>query len=81
MINANVTFRLDLGVYIEYSDNGRVMVRQFGVRGTVCRSGWDNTAAMVLCREQGFKGGVVFSSSDEITQYEPIWVGSIKVMW
>lgn len=69
----------DTTVSIEQHDSGRVLVSQFGIKGTVCRSGWDNTAASVLCHENGFGGGVVYSSSDELTRYEPIWVGSIKV--
>ncbi|XP_062609247.1 deleted in malignant brain tumors 1 protein-like [Saccostrea cucullata] len=67
-----------LSVNIEHSDNGRVMVSQFDVKGTVCRNGWENMAAMVLCREHGFKGGVVYSSSDELARYQPIWIGSVK---
>lgn len=70
---------LGLALFIEHSYNGRVIVQQFGVKGTVCRSGWDSIAASVLCRENGFKGGVVYSSSDELQRYEPIWIGSIKV--
>lgn len=69
----------DTTVSIEQHDSGRVLVSQFGINGTVCRSGWDSTAASVLCQENGFRGGVVYSSSDELTRYEPIWVGSIKV--
>lgn len=65
-------------VSIEQHDSGRVLVSQFGINGTVCRSGWDSTAASVLCQENGFRGGVVYSSSDELTRYEPIWVSSIK---
>lgn len=69
----------DTTVSIEQSDSGRVVVTQFGIKGTVCRGGWDSTAASVLCWENGFSGGIAYSSSDELTRYEPIWVGSIKV--
>ena len=40
---------------------GRVEVQSLGVRGRVCREGWDDRDAAVLCRSQGFTAGIAYA--------------------
>ena len=40
---------------------GLVKVTRYGIVGKVCSTFWDDNAANVVCRENGFKGGVAMS--------------------
>ncbi|KAL5004337.1 hypothetical protein ScPMuIL_017793 [Solemya velum] len=49
-------------------DHGQVEVSLYGVEGTVCREGWDDTDAAVVCKRKGFAGdelGLVDCKFDE----------------
>lgn len=61
------------------SSSGILEVYLYGAWGTVCRSGFDQAAANVACRELGFpRGGLVLSSSITFgSGTGPVWLDSV----
>lgn len=68
---SNVEFRLVNGS-THYS--GRVEVLYGQTWGTVCGEGFDQTAASVLCRSLGFRGGVVHTNAPYGEETGPVWL-------
>ncbi|KAL3865898.1 hypothetical protein ACJMK2_043246 [Sinanodonta woodiana] len=60
--------------------NGYVYIQQYGTNATICRHGWDNDDASVICKENGYKGGVVLSTpkSSSIYKQDPVWATDFR---
>lgn len=44
-----------------------LIIERYGINGTICPLAWDDNDASVLCRENGYHGGVAFL--DEYPRY------------
>ena len=49
--------------------NGPLRVTVSGLTGRVCSKGWDDNAANVVCKEQGFKRGVAYQLSTMVSYF------------
>lgn len=64
---------------LEMSYFGRVQVLQYGIQGYVCNDGWDDNSAKVMCKQQGYAGGVALGASHDYTYTpEPFWISEVK---
>lgn len=50
-------------------------MKRMGVWGRICTYGFNNATANVICRQQGFKGGVVFNGG--VMGAEPVWSSQV----
>ena len=57
---------------------GKLMIKMHGNEGTVCRDGWDDTDADVLCRSLGYVGGIELGTFTEYSLSDPIWLTNIQ---
>ena len=66
-------FSLDTKIHIRNGYHGLVTVEQHGINGTICADGWDDTDATVVCRQNGYAGGVVLGVQEIYSRSQPIW--------
>ena len=64
--------------YIEHGHHGTVYAERYGINGTICMDGWDDTDADVICRENGYIGGVVFGGQLTYIRNDPIWFTKVS---
>ena len=48
-------------------------MERYGVKGRVCRAGWDDREANVLCKSQGFAAGFMFGTPIAFSRIHPVW--------
>ena len=61
------------GVY-----HGRIYVERYGIRGTICRKGWDDNAADVVCRMSGNHNyGLELGTTTFHARYMPVWIAEV----
>ncbi|KAK3606288.1 hypothetical protein CHS0354_037964 [Potamilus streckersoni] len=60
--------------------NGYVYIQQYGTNATICRHGWDNDDASVICKENGYKGGVVLGTPklSSVYKQDPVWASDFR---
>lgn len=63
---------------IEHGYYGLVIAQLFGMNGTICADGWDDVDASVLCRENGYRDGVVLGVPEIYQRTSPIWFTNFK---
>ncbi|XP_052278291.1 scavenger receptor cysteine-rich type 1 protein M130-like isoform X2 [Dreissena polymorpha] len=71
----NVTSGLNFTLSAEYY--GEVLATRYGVRGHVCRQGWDDVDAAVMCSQAGFQTGVALGVK-LFGRYQPVWASKIQ---
>jgi hypothetical protein len=56
-----------------------VLVKYLGEDGYVCANGWTQTAAQVLCRQNGYSygGSIGSGSAVNVQNVKPIWMNDI----
>ena len=64
--------------YIQHGYHGLVYAERYGVKGTICADGWDNADAAVICRENGYKGGVVLGGPEMYFRSDPVWFTNVS---
>ncbi|KAK3098541.1 hypothetical protein FSP39_020457 [Pinctada imbricata] len=68
----------DMSLSLDNNVGGRVIATQYGIRGTVCRTGWDNRDARVVCRMYNYQGGQVYGTQEVTNRYRPVWVFDVQ---
>ncbi|KAL8583915.1 hypothetical protein ACOMHN_009668 [Nucella lapillus] len=64
---------------IQNGIHGEVRVTRYGIQGSVCKDGWNDTAANALCQDKGFKGGVAFGLAAKRTNpTELMWLKAVR---
>lgn len=63
---------------IENGYNGLVTVQKYGINGTICTQGWDETDANVTCQMAGYAGGVVFGPPEVYVRKMPVWYSDMQ---
>ena len=60
------------------SEWGEVSVRKHGIWGQVCATGteWNDRAARVVCRQQGYNDGKAYGTVNETLR--PIWITQLN---
>ena len=55
----------------------RVYLERYGIEGTVCRRGWDDNDAAVMCRMLGYMYGVALGTGSLFARYKPVWKADV----
>ncbi|XP_021368435.1 deleted in malignant brain tumors 1 protein-like [Mizuhopecten yessoensis] len=63
----------DTKVYLTDGYHGMVLVERYGINGTICADGWDESDANVTCRSFGYAGGVVLGPPEVYSRGMPVW--------
>ena len=58
-----------------------MLVIQYGIKGTVCRTGWDDRDAKVVCRQFGYTDGQVYGTPRLTSRYRPVWLTNVQVSY
>ncbi|KAL3866131.1 hypothetical protein ACJMK2_043461, partial [Sinanodonta woodiana] len=61
--------------------SGQIVVSHYGVEGRICSEGWDDTDAMVLCRQRGYSSGLAYHHADSefapLSGRGPYWMSNV----
>ena len=58
--------------------HGEVMVNIKGIWGSICMDGWSRREASVVCRSQGFSGGVPYQVPSNSKYKRPILMSNVQ---
>ena len=64
--------------HIQHGYHGLVYAERYGVNGTICKDGWDDADAAVICLENGYKGGVVLGVPEMYFRPNPVWFTNVS---
>ena len=52
-------------------------MERYGIKGTVCRNGWDDNDAAVICKMLGYSFGLALGTSTLFARYQPVWITDV----
>lgn len=53
---------------------GEVEMTRHGVTGHVCREGWDDLDAKVVCKQAGFQTGIALGTFTQFARLVPFYI-------